>query len=90
MQSKEPPKLNVWEEVIAYVSLGVLCGWYYILTFAAPILIYLTIRGSALATTIIALLIGSAVMYVNQNDRVGCNGLCVTYSRLYTPVQTVR
>jgi hypothetical protein len=64
MKSTEPPKLQPWEEAVAYVSLGVLCGWYYILCIAGPLLVYLSVRGSAVTTTILALLVGSAVMYV--------------------------
>lgn len=64
MKSTEPPRLQRWEEAVAYVSLGVLCGWYYILCIAAPVLVYLAFRGSALTTTVLALLVGSAIMYV--------------------------
>ena len=48
------PQMAIHRHIVAYVSLGLLCGWYYIICFAYPILIVLMLRGSAIAGTIFA------------------------------------
>lgn len=49
--------MPLWKEAIAYVTLGLLCGWYYFIMILYPILIFLIIRGSYIAGAIFLTLI---------------------------------
>lgn len=42
-----------WRHAIAYVTLGLLCGWYYLLMILYPILAFLIFRGSIVAGLIL-------------------------------------
>lgn len=49
------PPMKWYRHLFAYVTLGLLCGWYYFVLLLYPVLIILAIRGSYLAGTIFAL-----------------------------------
>lgn len=44
--------MALWKHAIAYVTLGLLCGWYYFILLLYPILLIFAARGSYLAGTI--------------------------------------
>lgn len=51
-------RLSFFEHTIAYVTLGLLCGWYYLLLFVLPILFYSSVvYRSVLAIATLATLI---------------------------------
>eukprot|EP01041_Mallomonas_annulata_P003197 gene3197-6308_t len=47
-------ELGFIEHCIAYVTLGLLCGWYQFLMVLFPLLVFFSIKGSYIAGTIIA------------------------------------
>jgi 2-acylglycerol O-acyltransferase 2 len=49
--------MALWKEAIAYVTLGLLCGWYYFILLLYPTLIVLAFRGSYIAGAIFAFFI---------------------------------
>jgi 1-acyl-sn-glycerol-3-phosphate acyltransferase len=54
----EMKPMSLWRHFLAYVSLGLLCGWFYfICMFLYPLLIIQSLRGSILAATIFAFFI---------------------------------
>lgn len=53
----ELPPMAFHRHLIAYVTLGLLCGWYYIICLLYPTLIFLALRGSVLAGTVLALFV---------------------------------
>jgi len=46
------PKIPLVEHIIAYVTLGLLCGWYYFLLILYPLLLYFSYKGSYIALSI--------------------------------------
>ena len=54
--------LPLWKHAFAYVTLGLLCGWYYFLMILYPLLLFLMYRGSYIAGGIfVALLVLSFI-----------------------------
>jgi diacylglycerol O-acyltransferase 2, plant len=49
--------MALWKHVIAYITLGLLCGWYYFLMVLYPLLFYGIYHKSYLAGAILALLV---------------------------------
>jgi hypothetical protein len=49
--------MGFFQHAFAYVTLGLLCGWYYFLLILLPVLIYVSIKGSYIAVFILASLI---------------------------------
>jgi hypothetical protein len=49
--------MGFFQHAFAYVTLGLLCGWYYFLLILLPVLIYVSIKGSYIAGFILASLI---------------------------------
>jgi diacylglycerol O-acyltransferase 2, plant len=47
--------MSLWKHVFAYVTLGLLCGWYYFIMVLYPTLIYFSWKGSIIARSIFAL-----------------------------------
>lgn len=47
--------LPLWKHAFAYVTLGLLCGWYYLILVLYPLLLILTVRGSYVAGAIFLL-----------------------------------
>lgn len=45
--------MGYFNHIFAYVTLGLLCGWYYFLLLLFPTLIYLSYRGSYIAFSIL-------------------------------------
>lgn len=45
--------MRFFSHVFAYVTLGLLCGWYYFLLLLFPTLIYLICRGSLVAGAVL-------------------------------------
>lgn len=54
--------LPLWKHAFAYVTLGLLCGWYYFMLILFPILLILAVRGSYIATAALLTLIVLAVI----------------------------
>ena len=48
-------QLKLWEHVIAYITLGLLCGWYQFVLVIVPLLSYFAYRGSYIAGAILCL-----------------------------------
>jgi 1-acyl-sn-glycerol-3-phosphate acyltransferase len=48
MSAKLSP-MPLWKHAIAYVTLGLLCGWYYFIMMLYPVLLILAVRGSYIA-----------------------------------------
>lgn len=44
--------MPLWKHAFAYVTLGLLCGWYYFLLILYPVLLFLAFRGSYIAAVI--------------------------------------
>lgn len=49
--------MGILQHAFAYVTLGLLCGWYYFLLLLFPILMYLSYKGSYSAGFVLASLI---------------------------------
>ena len=49
--------MGILQHAFAYVTLGLLCGWYYFLILLFPILLYLSFKGSYSAGFVLATLI---------------------------------
>lgn len=56
------PRMAFHRHVIAYITLGLLCGWYYVICLLYPILLFLAVRGSMVAGTIFAIFIGLTII----------------------------
>lgn len=54
----EMKPLPLWKHAVAYVTLGLLCGWYYLLVLVFPLCVIFALRGSYIAGSVIALLVG--------------------------------
>ncbi len=52
------PPMVWYRHLFAYVTLGLLCGWYYVMLFTLPTLLYFAIKGSIIAGTIFAIFMG--------------------------------
>lgn len=53
--------MGLLKHVFAYVTLGLLCGWYYFLLVLLPTLLFLAYRGSYIAGFILASFIALTV-----------------------------
>ena len=50
--------MPLWKHAFAYITLGLLCGWYYMLMFLYPLLMFLTYRGSyAAGVTLLTIIV---------------------------------
>jgi hypothetical protein len=49
--------MPLWEHIFAYITLGLLCGWYHFLISLNLTLLYFTIRGSYTAGAVILVFI---------------------------------
>ena len=58
--------LGVFKHIFCYVTLGLLCGWYYVLLVLFPVLIYYSILGSLIAKIILSLLIILSISPLNH------------------------
>ncbi len=56
------PPMAFHRHILAYVTLGLLCGWYYVIFTLYPALITLAWRGSIVAGTIFAIFMGLTFM----------------------------
>lgn len=59
--------MALWKHAIAYVTLGLLCGWYYFVLLLFPVLLILAVRGSYVAGAIFVGLIGLSVIPLKFN-----------------------
>jgi hypothetical protein len=50
-------RLSPLKHLFAYITLGLLVGWYFVMLLVYPLLIYFMVKGSIFAGTIFALLI---------------------------------
>ena len=50
-------RMSLFRHAVAYVTLGLLCGWYFFLLGLYPVLIYLAYHGSFVAGTILAVFV---------------------------------
>ncbi len=50
-----------WKHAIAYITLGLLCGWYYFIILLYPTLIFSAFQGSYLAGSIFAIFIALTI-----------------------------
>ena len=57
MKQMEMPPMGIFRHVVAYISLGLLCGWYYFLLLLIPLLIILCFHGSYIAGVLLLTLI---------------------------------
>ena len=53
--------MNAFRHAVAYVTLGLLCGWYFFLLFLYPVLIYWAYHGSVVAGTVLAIFVALTV-----------------------------
>ena len=60
-------KLTFLHELYAILVLFFLCGWYFIILIAVPILMYFAFYGSILSGTILAILITLSILPLNHS-----------------------
>jgi 2-acylglycerol O-acyltransferase 2 len=53
--------MSAFRHAVAYVTLGLLCGWYFFLLFLYPVLIYWAYHGSVVAGTVLAIFVALTV-----------------------------
>lgn len=60
MVSMKP--MSLWRHAFAYVTLGLLCGWYYFLMLFFPFLIICIVRGSYVAATVLVFFVTLSII----------------------------
>ena len=50
-------QLSLLQHIFAYITLGLLVGWYFVMLIVFPLLLYFMVKGSIFAGTIFALLV---------------------------------
>ena len=61
--------LGLIKHIFCYITLGLLCGWYYFLIILVPILLFLACLGSYIAGAILSTLIVLAVIPLNHEPK---------------------
>jgi hypothetical protein len=74
MSAKLPP-MPLWKHAIAYVTLGLLCGWYYFIMMLYPVLLILAVRGSYIAGGVLLGFIILSLVPLKYKVRNGCDCL---------------